>query len=324
MTPGDVTPEARKKFAQEAEENKDMDFLNVDSTIPGQSWVCLSFLSPEAIIKQRHLFYFQTFLRSLTEKLDLPPELELSHTTKLEELVQKGIDYQTVNNAWEDFLHVNGDKLSQKFEEETNGRTSIRGLKIRGCYATWQEAKNRSDRLAELDKSHHVYIGQVGYWLPWDPDPSEVPEQEYQKFYEERKREKLREAMERNRKKKEENKATETKEPVGQTSEDLERVRKIVQEKNKVLQDSLDRKKKAEDEKLLEAAKTSKTKKKKKSRKPKKKASKTKKPELEPVQESDDNPDTNATSSVAEEVQNVFNAEDPWLNRQKDKKKDKK
>jgi hypothetical protein len=25
----------------------------------------------------------------------------------------------------------------------------------------------------------NVYVGQVGFWLPWDPEPSEVQDQEY-------------------------------------------------------------------------------------------------------------------------------------------------
>ena len=30
-----------------------------------------------------------------------------------------------------------------------------------------------------MDNSFHVYVGQVGYWLPWDPHPNNIEEQEY-------------------------------------------------------------------------------------------------------------------------------------------------
>ncbi len=38
------------------------DYLKVDPPIPGQSWVCLSFVSPEALIKQKEMEYFNQFL----------------------------------------------------------------------------------------------------------------------------------------------------------------------------------------------------------------------------------------------------------------------
>ena len=30
-----------------------------------------------------------------------------------------------------------------------------------------------------MDRSHNVYVAQVGYWLPWDPNPDNVQESEY-------------------------------------------------------------------------------------------------------------------------------------------------
>jgi hypothetical protein len=30
-----------------------------------------------------------------------------------------------------------------------------------------------------MDRSHNVFVGQVGYWLPWDPNPDAVTESEY-------------------------------------------------------------------------------------------------------------------------------------------------
>ena len=33
--------------------------------------------------------------------------------------------------------------------------------------------------MQRIDKSHHVFVGQVGYWLPWDPNADQVENQEY-------------------------------------------------------------------------------------------------------------------------------------------------
>lgn len=47
----------------------------------------------------------------------------------------------------------------------------IRGLKIRGVYSTKEEADRRAQYLQKVDPDFHVFVGEVGKWLPWDPDP---------------------------------------------------------------------------------------------------------------------------------------------------------
>jgi hypothetical protein len=59
-------------------------------------------------------------------------------------------------------------------------KTSMRGLKVRGVYDTYKEANVRAQVLRKKDPSFNVFVGQVGYWLPWDPECESVPEQEYQ------------------------------------------------------------------------------------------------------------------------------------------------
>jgi hypothetical protein len=55
----------------------------------------------------------------------------------------------------------------------------VRGLKIRGVYASQGEAVARSKQLQRNDTIHNVFVGEVGKWLPWDPNPNAVAEQEY-------------------------------------------------------------------------------------------------------------------------------------------------
>jgi len=38
------------------------DFLEVDANIPGQNYVCLSFVSPEKVIKRKETFFTTKFL----------------------------------------------------------------------------------------------------------------------------------------------------------------------------------------------------------------------------------------------------------------------
>ena len=42
---------------------KYVDLLEEDKSISGQKFVCVSFCSPEKILKQKELFYFEEFLK---------------------------------------------------------------------------------------------------------------------------------------------------------------------------------------------------------------------------------------------------------------------
>ena len=102
-------------------DGKKIDHLTEDDPIPGQLFVCLSFISPEGI-------------RNCT----------------------------------------------------------TRGLKVRGVYPTYEAAKARCDELQLKDKDFDIFIGEVGKWLPWDPDvndegkvkDSHYQEEELQKLME--------------------------------------------------------------------------------------------------------------------------------------------
>lgn len=57
---------------------------------------------------------------------------------------------------------------------------SLRGLKIRGVFGTKQEADKKAEELQKLDPDFHVFVGEVGKWLPWDPEPSSIEDNKYQ------------------------------------------------------------------------------------------------------------------------------------------------
>lgn len=56
----------------------------------------------------------------------------------------------------------------------------IRGIKIRGVFPTHKEAKERAKEIRKFDPDFHVFVGEMGKWLPQDPDPNSVKNQEYQ------------------------------------------------------------------------------------------------------------------------------------------------
>jgi hypothetical protein len=84
-----------------------------------------------------------------------------------------------IKEDYETYMYKNKKKLDDDFFAANSFRTTIQGLKVRGVYDTYNEALNRAKTLQKLDPSFNVYVGQVGFWLPWDPEPHAVADQEY-------------------------------------------------------------------------------------------------------------------------------------------------
>lgn len=56
----------------------------------------------------------------------------------------------------------------------------IRAFKCRGCYPTKVEAEAKAKELRERDRNKfNIFVGEIGKWLPWDPDPNTVKSQDY-------------------------------------------------------------------------------------------------------------------------------------------------
>ena len=60
-----------------------------------------------------------------------------------------------------------------------NFQTNTRGIKIRGSFQTQAEAQLRCRMLREIDPNHDIYVGQVGMWMPFDPDAYKTGKVEY-------------------------------------------------------------------------------------------------------------------------------------------------
>jgi len=182
-------------MADEKTEDTKVDYLEVDESIPGQNYVCLSFLSPEALIEEKNAFKCVKFLQSYCA------------TQKLK--------FDDVYAQYQDFTYKHDDKLQRDFDEKHDFQTSIRGLKVRGVFDSRAAADDRAKKLSLSDSGFHTFVGQVGYWLPWDPNADKIQDEVFQNsqlnemmekyqennisrdmFYEEQKREKIREAKE--------------------------------------------------------------------------------------------------------------------------------
>ena len=244
-------------FSQvQIEEDKE-DFLEVDPKIPGQNFVCLSFVSPDKVLKQKEMQFMTKFLEHLFNAED-------QYTNDMKDKMMNKeikVDYDTVKNFYEDWLFTRKEKLESEFYEESEFRTTIRGLKIRGTYDTHKEANIRAQVLRRKDPNFNVFVGQVGSWLPWDPECEQVPEQEYQEemlnelvkkyqenldnrdnMYDQLKEEQIKKAREELRAKKAklaEEQQEEIKESTEEDKKKIEELREIVDESDKQYYDNM-------------------------------------------------------------------------------------
>ena len=55
----------------------------------------------------------------------------------------------------------------------------VHAVKIRGCFEKYEDACEHAKELQGLDKYHHVFVGEMGKWLPFNPNPDDVDNSEY-------------------------------------------------------------------------------------------------------------------------------------------------
>jgi hypothetical protein len=85
----------------------------------------------------------------------------------------------TLQEAYERYMLLHKTKLEDEFHTANHFQTSIRGLKCRGVYGSYDQAAARAHQLHKKDPYFNVYVAEMGAWLAWDPEPHEVTDQEY-------------------------------------------------------------------------------------------------------------------------------------------------
>ncbi len=174
-----------------------IDLLDEDKPISGQKFVCVSFVSPENIIREKQQYFFDEFTKQwgLTKSLEkfteflsfLSYKYELSHETlqidlenfckeEQEKLFQNSL---TVYDEYKTYIDNNEERLQQNFDKQHQFQTSTRGLKIRGSFPSQEEAELRANIIREMDPHHDVYVGPVGMWMPFNPDAYKTGRVEY-------------------------------------------------------------------------------------------------------------------------------------------------
>jgi len=184
-----------RKQVNGKENPKYVDLLEEDKPISGQKFACMSFCSPEKILKQKEIFFFEEFLKnwefnkSMEKFLQFINFIAFKYNVSFDDLnkdfkdfVQEEKDNLVKSNLADDYktyLDNHEDGLQKKFNIENNFQTSTRGLKIRGVYPTQEEAELRCKMLREIDPNHDIMVGPVGLWMPWDPEAYKTGRVEY-------------------------------------------------------------------------------------------------------------------------------------------------
>ncbi len=162
-----------------------VDLLDRDPPIAGQEYVCMSFCSPEEILRKKDIFYFEQFLKywdfekSMQRFHDFLKFISFKYNIDFAPLDDAYAEFVTAERAtlvestlrddYETFLDNHEEELEKEFSRQNEFCTSVRGLKFRGAFPTQEEAEMRCGVLREIDPNHDVYVGHGGVWMPFHP-----------------------------------------------------------------------------------------------------------------------------------------------------------
>ena len=174
------------------------DYLDVDKPLPGQNFYCISFVSPDKVLQRKDMWFFHHYEKNFIGKMkhifngkldDIISKCE-DGTVDISEIValKKSVEdvsakesctFDEFKEKFEDFRFADEEKLNEAFDKVNNFQTSVRGVKVRGVFDTKREADVRAAVLQRQDPSFDVFVGQVGYWCPWAPNPQKIADIEY-------------------------------------------------------------------------------------------------------------------------------------------------
>jgi hypothetical protein len=179
-------------------EDVEEDYLDVDKPLPGQNYYCVSFVSPDKILAQKEQFMFYHYERSVQQRLTIlldealtnlinkseDGNVDVAEIIRIKKAVaasckEEEVTFDKFKEKIEDFKFRDEEKIGEEFDKANSFRTSVRGVKVRGTFDTKREADIRAAVLQRQDQLFDVFVGQVGYWCPWDPNPQKIDDIEY-------------------------------------------------------------------------------------------------------------------------------------------------
>ena len=133
---------------------KYVDLLDEDKSVAGQKFCCISFISPEKILANKNLYFFQQFLKQwdmaksvqkFTQFLSFLAykyNMDFDKLTKdLDEFCieeKSNLFTTTIEDEYKTFIDNNEERMEKDFNDANNFQTATRGIKVRGSYPSQQ------------------------------------------------------------------------------------------------------------------------------------------------------------------------------------------
>jgi hypothetical protein len=147
------------------------------------------------VIKQIQEYMFEEFIKFMdydwkVKGLEhLMAFLSKKYSLKIDDLLKDAEEFGKVRDEeirqtdvpeqWQVFLLKHEKDLQEKFDNNVEFRTNVRGVKVRRSFPTVEEAQVMAKVLQRKYPKDNLYIGKVGTWLPWDPSEHLMPEVQY-------------------------------------------------------------------------------------------------------------------------------------------------
>ena len=124
---------------------KYVDLLDEDKPVAGQKWVCMSFVSPDKILKKKELFFFEEFLKHwdyskgvqkfsqflnfISYKYNMNFDKIMSDYQEFIKSEESELVKTTIGDDYKNFLDAKEEELEKVFNEMHNFQTNTRGVK---------------------------------------------------------------------------------------------------------------------------------------------------------------------------------------------------
>ena len=185
----------RETLPKTEEDGTMIDYLDEDPEVPTQRYCIVSFLSPEKVIQDKQRFFFKEFLgfmnydwkvkglehfmAFLSKKYSLTIDDLLKDAAEFGKVRETEIRTTDLEEQWQVFLLKHEKETQEKYDNSVEFKTNVRGVKVRRCFSTVEEAQVMAKVFQRKYPKDSIYIGKVGAWLPWDPSEHLMPEVEY-------------------------------------------------------------------------------------------------------------------------------------------------
>lgn len=131
------------------------DYLAEDKQVDNQRFCCVSFVEPSVEVEE---FMYTMCIKSFIHSF----------------LAKQYNDYYVLNEdpdhpEFSETLVSVYDKYNSFKQTQVNEHTSVRipCFKVRGCFPSEKEATEQAEYLQKIDGSVDVFVGHVGFWLPF-------------------------------------------------------------------------------------------------------------------------------------------------------------